>query len=413
MQKLLLLILATTTFFSCYKRKNDEFELNIEQHAGSNAINRTIVTNARGEVLKIFENAFDVYKLKESIPYNADDPANATLDVHWILGDQSGYSIAVYSSLGIESGAFVLLRGEGYSTNENTVRRKVVLLVNGIPFQGSGWDLDIPGNDSYNSNLPNNGNLGLKIDLDINENLYLRAKKVSSQNWVEYFVPINQLQDTLYAKIQDFKSPNPFIKIPIDRLNGWDLAGLLMTEFSPDLQYYTTLHTTGYNSPPSDNHPGFILPQGHFLPSAFRLNTGGRTSNGYWNRDKIFQFGEELRIRKPDLIIHDWESVPGKEVSLFVEGQPDIVSVGCLIEKDQRRLSWEIEGSLERFLPYQLPDLQAYLPRWVEPASLFAKFHVRAWRFDHLNIDEYRSGLPDRSQDVFARAKSGILYVYK
>jgi len=413
MQKLLLLILAITALLGCYNRKNDEFELNIEQHAGSNFINRTIVTNARGEVIKIFENAFDVYKLKESIPYNANDPANATLDVHWILGDQSGNQVAVYSSLGIESGTFVLLRGAGYSTNENTEKRTVVLLVNGIPFQANGWDLEIPGNSSFNLNLPNNGNLGLKIDLDINENLYLRAKKVSSQNWVEYFVPINQLKDTLYAKIQDFTSPDPYIKIPLDGLNALDLGNLEMTEFSPDLQSYTTLNTTGYNSPPNDNHPGFTLPKGHFLPSAFRLYTYSYTSEGYWTMDKIFQFGEELRIRKPDLIIHDKESVPGKEVSLFVEGQPDIVSASCYIEKDQQSISWEIEGSPERFLPYQLPDLQAYLPRWVEKSSLFTKFHVGARRFDHLNIDEYRSGLPDRTPDVFARAKSGILYIYK
>ena len=111
--------------------------------------------------------------------------------------------------------------------------------------------------------------------------------------------------------------------------------------------------------------------------------------------------------------IKDKESKPGKEVSLYVSGQPDIVSAIYSIDNGSRQFYWNIEGNPERFLPYGLPDINAYFPDWVEEASLFSDVHVGAMRFDNLTLDQYRSGLPDRSKDVFARAKSGILTVYR
>ena len=116
----------------------------------------------------------------------------------------------------------------------------------------------------------------------------------------------------------DFTVPNPFITIPLDGLNSTALGKLEMAELSPDLQYFTVLNTTGCNNPPATDHPGYILPQGHFWPSAFRLHTYSYANQRYWSMDRIFQYGEEIRIKKPDLIIKGKESKAGKEVSIFV-----------------------------------------------------------------------------------------------
>ncbi len=412
MKKQLFFAFCLLSLFSCTHDREFDFEINVEHWNGQAPINRLIVTKPSGEVVKVFENPSETHKLKEIIPYVASDPENATLDFHWIFGSELGDQVSVFSSLGVHNGAYILIRALS-SSEGSREKRNVVLFVDGIPAHYSGWDLEIPGLSSWGINVPNNGNLGLSVELDVNQSLYLRAKKFNSPVWGEYFVPNNLLQDTLYASLLDFKLPNPFITIALDELNSTDLGKLEMAELSPDLQYFTVLNTTGYNIPPTNHHPGYILPQGHFLPAAFRLHTYSYAQQRYWSLDKIFQFGEEIQIQKPDLVIKDKESKPGKEISMFVSGQPDIVSASCSVENGIQQLYWNIEGSPERFLPYKLPDINAYLPQWVEASSLFADLHVGAIRFDNLSMEQYRSGLPDRSKDVFARAKSGMLTVYE
>lgn len=145
------------------------------------------------------------------------------------------------------------------------------MLVDGIPAHARGWDVDIPGIDSYYWDyVPNNGNLGLSVRIDKNQNLYLRVKKISAQIWSEYVVSNQLLQDTMYASISDFKIFNPFTTIELDRLTPSNLLNLDMAELTPDLQYFTFLKTTRFTIPATADHPGFRLPPGHFLPAAFR-----------------------------------------------------------------------------------------------------------------------------------------------
>lgn len=98
---------------------------------------------------------------------------------------------------------------------------------------------------------------------------------------------------------------------------------------------------------------------------------------------------------------------------MIFSGQPDIVSASCNVENQSRQLNWDVEGPPERFLSYKLPEINSYLPSWIEKSGLFAELHADAIRIDNLNIDQYKSGLPGLSKEVFARAKSGMLVVYE
>lgn len=410
MKKLPLFLLCITVFLNCTKPKDFDFEINVEQWIGAHEINQLIVTNQKGAVVKVFDNLPATNVIKEKIPYSACDPESETVDFHWVIGDQAGTYRFVYSSLGVHSGEYVLIRGEG-TTIGRIDSKKVIVLVDGIPYQANGWDLEIPGLSSWNLNLPNNGNLGLRVELDINQNLYLRAKKVGTQNWVEYFVPYNQLQDTVRASISDFTLPNPFTTIRHDGVNAADLGNLQMAELSPDLKYFTVLNTTGDNAPPTSAHPGYSLPVGHTSPAAYRLYTYSYVNQKLWVIDKIFPSGQEISIQQPDVVIKGKDSKPGKNIKVTVGGDPDVVAANCYLQKDNLNFFWRIVGRPDAFLSYNLPDINAYLPSWAVDSGLFANYHVDAIRYDNLTYDEFRNGYPDRSTELFAQAKSGMVSV--
>ena len=90
MYKQLFLIFCATSLFGCISQKEFDFEVNVEHWYGQTPINRLFVTKRSGEIVKVFENPAETYKLKETIPYVASDPENATLDFHWIFGDELG-----------------------------------------------------------------------------------------------------------------------------------------------------------------------------------------------------------------------------------------------------------------------------------------------------------------------------------
>lgn len=66
MKKQLFCILCLATIFNCTYRKEFDFEINVEHWYGEKPINRLIVTNHSGEIVKVFENAPSTYKVRET-----------------------------------------------------------------------------------------------------------------------------------------------------------------------------------------------------------------------------------------------------------------------------------------------------------------------------------------------------------
>ncbi len=407
MKKRLLFLLYIATLLQC-KVETIDFEVNAEIWGSFGAINRLIVTNRSGEIVKIFDNPNGTFKLQETFPYKSRNPEDQALDFHWIIGDQSGGFVTVLSSLGVHSGDYVLMRGGATSNNYFPATRTVVLFVNGIPAQTSGWDLEIPGLSTWNVNIPNNGQLGLKFEMDKFQNLYLRARPFNSQYWSEYFVPDSLVQDTIYANLSDFRSPNPFTLIESEV----SVSQLEVTELSTDLTRFTVLNTTS-NGSSHTTQPGFILPPDHTLPATFRLAASSNQATGGWAIDKILPSGAPLRIEKPDMSIIDKLVKPGEEFGVFVSGHPDVIGASTYFNQDGKLFGWQIEGSPEYFLPYKLPDILAYFPPWVDKQEIFDNLFVVAKRFDQIDYAQYREGFPDKSEAQYAYAKSGMMMIWK
>lgn len=407
MKKRLLFLLYIATLLQC-KVETIDFEVNAEIWSSFGPINRLIVTNRSGEIIKIFDNPTGTFKLQETFPYKSRNPEDQALDYHWIIGDHSGAFVTVLSSLGVHSGDYVLMRGGATSNNYSPETRKVVVYVNGMPAQSSGWDLEIPGLSSWSQNIPNNGQLALKFEMDKFQNLYLRAKPFNSQNWSEYFVPDSLVQDTIYANLSDFRTPNPFTLIQSEVLVG----RLEITELSTDLTRFTVLNTTS-NGSSHTAQPGFILPPDHTLPATFRLAASSNQATGGWAIDKILPSGAPLRIEKLDMSIIDKLVKPGEEIGVFVSGHPDVIGASTYFEKEGKYFGWQIEGQPEDFLPYKLPDILAYLPSWVDKQDVFDDLFVIAKRFDQFDYAEYREGFPDKSETQYAYAKSGMMMIWK
>lgn len=407
MKKRLLFLLYIATLFQC-KVETTDFEVNAEIWGSFGAINRLIVTNRCGEIVKIFDNPAETFKIQETFPYKSRNPEDQTLDFHWIIGDTSGDYVSVVSSLGVHSGDYVLMRAGATSNNYSPETRTVVVLVDGIPAQTSGWDFEVPGVSSWNQNIPNNGQLGLQFEMDKSQHLYLRAKPSNNQHWSEYFVPDSLIQDTIYASVTEFKPANPFTLFESEVLVG----RLEMTELSTDLTRFTVLKTTS-NGSSLTAQPGFILPPGHTLPATFRLRASANLATGSWAMDKILPLGAPLRIEKPDMSIIDKLVKPGEEIGVFVAGHPDGIRVSTYNNQDGKFFGWQIEGRPEYFLSYKLPDILAYFPPWVDKQIVFDNLFVVAFRFDQLDYEQYRAGFPDRSEEQYAYAKSGMLMIWK
>lgn len=412
MKKRLLFLLYIATLFQC-KVETTDFEVNAEIWGNSGTINRLIVTNRCGEIVKIFDNSAGTFKIQNSFPYKSRNPEDQTLDFHWIIGDQSGDYVTVTSSLGVRNGEYVLMRAGATSNNYSPETRTVVLYVNGIPAQTSGWDLEIPGMSSWNLNIPNNGQLGLKLELDKFQSLYLRAKPINSQHWSEYFVPDSLIQDTIYADLSDFRTPNPYTLLDVEGLDASKVVSLEVTEFSPDLTHFTVLNTSDDAFSPPVLPLGFILPPGHTLPATFRLAATSNQASGGWAMDKILPLGAPLRIEKPDMSIIDKLVKPGEEIGVFVSGHPDGIRASTYFNQDGKFFGWQIEGRPEYFLSYKLPDILAYFPPWVDKQIVFDNLFVVAFRFDQLDYEQYQAGFPDRSEAQYAYAKSGVLMIWK
>jgi hypothetical protein len=389
---LLFFILGCTKFEA-------EYTINCQFAPSFSANRNLVVTDYNGQVIGSFEVPFGVSNFSQRLK-TSDENAQESYGLHLIEANECSAFIA--SHFDVPNGASVYLNAEPPDTGTYDY---TFVRIHGIEFFDS---LTVIG--PFPPQLASYNAVHRYIDAlfyaRAGQGMVLRLRANGESEFKYLYLPDSVRVDTT-LQWQDFKTENNphIVELPGDGLARYSVVNTV----SADFKHYLTLQNLYYWQ--NDNTqfvPGFNHPDGWATPAAYHVKV--EQDNTMF--EKIFQPGEALRFELPDIAIED--IAIGRDVSVRVKGDIDLIRARLFITPSNSacNLQWVIDGSVETFKYIKIPDLEKYVPEWINHQS-FQNASVYAYQFGKHDYEQAREGFPFKSTEPFAVARSGFVAVNK
>lgn len=358
-----------------------------------------LVTNHRGEVIGKFDIPEGTSSFSEKLQIT-DETLSEYYGLHLI--DTGECYTHIYSHLAVPNGALVHLNARNleYNYTTNTYSQ---IRVDGIESLDSlhwiGW------------NTPSDVNFSQaekKVDIGFyrerTQGIILRLRANGEPQFKTLFIPDTEISDTIkLVHWQDFQpETNPVaIELPDNQPIQFMEVDGITTDFGHSVKIALE---NGWNGMLA---PQFLPPANPAAPLAYRV----RLERNNDKMQQIFMPGEPIRFEATDMRIDEF-TANGRKVNVKTSGDVDLIYLDFfkLQSVQSQQLCgyfWGISGAVDAFENIELPNLDAYLPKFPNAPSVIESHSVIAYQFGRHDYQQIREGFPYKSTEPFAVARSG------